>query len=136
MSHISGRRSLAVPPSITAGLLALAVACSGTGPISHQSGRGTQSAIGTTQPGSLSPAPRPSYPNASRYADPLERYAYKEAFGRCSALGLGAVTDSYGGMPGHPASAAAAYAATTYPTSGHLRLGATQGCLDGLRVRG
>jgi hypothetical protein len=135
MSHISGRRSHAALPSITAGLLALAVGCSGTGPIRHSAGAGTPSAIGTTQPASPSPAPAPSYPNASRYADPLERYAYKEAFGRCTALGLGAITDSYGGTPGDPVSAAAAYAATTYPSPGHLRPAATQGCLDGLRER-
>jgi hypothetical protein len=63
----------------------------------------------------------------------LERYAYKEAFGRCSALGLGAITRSYGGTAGDPVSAAAAYAETSYPGSPHLRPAATQGCLDGLR---
>jgi hypothetical protein len=135
MSHIPGRRSFAVLRTIAAAALALAVACSGAGPASPQTGRDTPRAIGTTQGPSPSPS-SPAYPNASRYADPLERYAYKEAFGRCSALGLAAITNSYGGAQGDPVSAAAAYATAAYPGSEHLRPAATQGCLDGFRGRG
>jgi hypothetical protein len=144
MSHVLDRPTFAVHRSVMLVLLALAVACGGsTEP--HATGRGTPRSGLASSPPSASPSapvsPRIAYPHATAYADPLERYAYKEAFGRCAALGLAAISDSYGGTFGggtrnDPASAAAAYAAAAYPGSERLRPAATQGCLDGLRGRG
>jgi hypothetical protein len=72
---------------------------------------------------------------AGGYADPLDRYAYREAFGRCQGLGVQAVADAYGASASDPVSAATAYAQNSYPRQIHLREAATQGCLDGFSHR-
>src|SRR5436190_22818320 len=52
---------------------------------------------------------------AAGYADPLDRYAYREAFGRCATLGVASVADDYGATGSDPVSAATAYAEHSYP---------------------
>ena len=90
---------------------------------------------------SETPAASPSpHPNEDRiptpgYADPLDRYAYREAFGRCQGLGVHAVADAYGASASDPVSAATAYAQNTYPEDTRFREAATQGCLDGFSHR-
>jgi hypothetical protein len=86
------------------------------------------------------PAPEPSPHGgdgtpASGYADPLDRYAYREAFGRCEGLGVHAVADAFGASASDPVSAATAYAEHSYPRTTRFREVATQGCLDGFSHR-
>jgi hypothetical protein len=96
-------------------------------------------------PVSASPSPetRPASPSrhphdrtrTPGYADPLDRYAYREAFGRCEGLGVHAVADAYGAAASDPVSAATAYAENSYPRTTRYREAATQGCLDGFSHR-
>ncbi|MFL5768411.1 MAG: hypothetical protein ACJ758_11290 [Actinomycetota bacterium] len=72
---------------------------------------------------------------APGYADPLDRYAYREAFGRCASLGVATVADAYGAPSSDPVSAATAYAEHSYPRTTHFRGAATEGCLDGFSHR-
>jgi len=78
------------------------------------------------------PAPRAPTP---RYADPLDRYAYREAFGRCATLGVAAVADAYGATSSAPSSAASAYAEHSFPETTRYRQAAVRGCLDGFSDR-
>jgi len=94
----------------------------------------------STSPSPESPAASPSPRLHDRtptpgYADPLDRFAYREAFGRCTTLGVAAVADSFGAPAGGAVSAAKAYAENTYPGTTRLREAATQGCLDGFSHR-
>ncbi len=94
----------------------------------------------SASPAPETPAARPSPRPHDRtptpgYADPLDRYAYREAFGRCEGLGVHAVADAYGGSASDPVSAATAYAQSSYPDITRFREAATQGCLDGFSHR-
>ena len=80
----------------------------------------------------IEPTPdAPSYPNLDRFADPLDRYAYRSGFGRCSIGDAGSLAGDYGGTADDPASIARAYARFANPTH---EAAAEQGCLDGLRA--
>jgi hypothetical protein len=134
MSQACRRHPVVALRTLGACLAAFAVACSG--------GSVDRAAPSLASPPSSSAAPseapsseRPDYPNVSSYRDALERYAYKEAYGRCRTLGPTAVADAYGGDPQDVLSMAAAYAQATYPQTVPLRSAATQGCVDGIGAR-
>ena len=119
------------------GIAAVLAAGCGT-PARPASERGPHrvSASSSSEPPAASPSPqlRDRIPTPG-YADPLDRYAYREAFGRCQGLGVQAVADAYGASASDPVSAATAYAQNSYPRQIHLREAATQGCLDGFSHR-
>ena len=94
----------------------------------------------SASPAPETPAAKPSPHDGGRtpppgYADPLDRYAYREAFGRCATLGVAAVVDAYQAQASDPVSAATAYAEHSYPRTARFRPAATQGCLDGFSHR-
>ena len=137
--RFSRNRFRLVAPWLAAVSLLFALAC---GTPAQQPARRFAPQASPTEVGTPTPTPTPatSAPpagngNASRYADPLERYAYKEAYGRCSALGLASVASFFGGNRHDPVSVAAAYALTSYPQTTRLQPAAQQGCLDGFRDR-
>jgi hypothetical protein len=86
--------------------------------------------------GTLSPSPgdAPEYPNLSRFADPLDRFAYKSAYSDCRLIGVDGTADAFGGDPGDPSSVARAYARSILPSSEEHRGATFRGCLDGFEA--
>ena len=135
MHIVQGRRLRALLISISA-VAMLASACGTSARPANERGPIKVGATGSphASPAASSSADAPRTPSP-RYADPLDRYAYREAFGRCTTLGVAAIADAYGGTAANRASVAAAYAAHAYPQTTRFRQAATQGCLDGFSRR-
>src|SRR5256885_9576350 len=95
--HIVKRRSLR---PIVASIGVAAVLATGCGtPARPASERGPHPVSASPSPETPAASPSPHLHDRTRtpgYADPLDRYAYREAFGRCSVLGVQAVVDAYG----------------------------------------
>jgi hypothetical protein len=135
MQIVKGLSLRALVASI--GVAAVLAAGCGT-PARRASAGGPHPVSAAPSTGSPAVSPTPHLPGGTPppgYADPLDRYAYREAFGRCTALGVAAVADAFGASAPDPVSAATAYAANAYPRITRLREAATQGCLDGFSHR-
>jgi hypothetical protein len=83
--------------------------------------------VASSSPSSTS---EPRYPNLGKFTDPIDRFAYKSAYGDCRILGLEGTAESYGGDPADPASVARAFANAIYRQATSHREAAFQGCLD------
>ena len=125
-------------------LLVLSAACgagpsaappSSTGPSATGAGPDVTSPSpgGTTASGQPAGSSGPRYPNVDRYADPLERLAYRSAFAACAIAGAEMLASDYGGSAADPASVARAYARFVNPTHEDA---SAQGCLDALQPAG
>jgi hypothetical protein len=113
-----------------------AILAAGCGTPARPAGEGGRPIVSpTTSATSLPTASPPGGHRTPRYADPLDRYAYGEAYGRCAALGAAEIAEAYGASAADPASAASAYAEHSYPGTTRFRTAATRGCLDGLADR-
>jgi hypothetical protein len=130
-SYLS-RRAVA-QMSLIVGLLGSA--CGGLGgspsePASQHAPSARTHASPTAGVATLSPV-RPAYPNLGRFSEPLDRFAYKYAFGECNIGTPERLAGVFGGDPSKLASVARAYASSSNPGN---RQAAFLGCLDGLRL--
>jgi hypothetical protein len=117
--------------------IGVATILAGCGTTARPASRAPHPVAATPSPSTpaAEPSARGTRTPAAGYADPLDRYAYREAFGRCATLGVASVAEAYGATASDPVSAATAYAEHSYPRTTRFRGAATQGCLDGFSRR-
>lgn len=94
------------------------------------SGSSTTSSSITSSPSHSQPTPTPEYPNLSRFADPLDRFAYKSAYSDCHLIGVAGTADAFGGDPNDPRAVARAYAEAVFGSSEEHLVATFRGCLD------
>ena len=96
----------------------------------QDSGSITTSSSVTPSPSLSQATPTPEYPNLSRFADPLDRFAYRSAYSDCHLIGVAGTADAFGGDPNDPRAVARAYAEAVFGSSGEHLEATFQGCLD------
>jgi hypothetical protein len=127
------------PAWIVAASIAMLVAATACAPsASTPSASRTPSPTALTPPSTGTPSPppgdAPEYQNLSRFADPLDRFAYKSAYSDCRLIGVDGTADAFGGDPDAPSSVARAYAEAILPSSEDHREATFLGCLDGFEA--